>query len=118
MGTARIWAIRKGYAMQLRALSKLLMKNLAHKKDDNDYRSKYLLSIGVDWTISLTPLISIVIASLPQSSSEELLALHQAGVLDLIPVGTDSHVEAEVEGGATNHYTDEAGKELLVYFNT
>lgn len=66
---------------------------------------------------SLTPLISIVIAYIPQSSSEELLALHQAGVLDLIPVGDESHVGAVTEGGASYHYTDVAGKELSVYFN-
>ncbi len=67
---------------------------------------------------SLTPLISIVIAYIPQSSSEELLALHQAGVLDLIPVGDESRVEAAAKGGATYHYTDHAGKELSVYFST
>lgn len=67
---------------------------------------------------SLTPLISIVIAYIPQSSSEELLALHRAGVLDLIPVGDESLVEAATEGGATYHYTDESGKEQSVYFNT
>lgn len=67
---------------------------------------------------SLTPLISIVIAYIPQSSSEELLALHEAGVLDLIPVGDESRVEAEAKGGAIYHYTDESGKEIAVHFNT
>lgn len=67
---------------------------------------------------TLTPLISIVIAYIPQSSSEELLALHQAGVLSLIPVGDDSKVEAVAEGGATYHYTDENGKEKVVHFDT
>lgn len=67
---------------------------------------------------TLTPLISIVIAYIPQSSSEELLAMHQAGVLDLVPVGDDSHVEAVTEGGAVYHYTDEADKEISSYFNT
>lgn len=67
---------------------------------------------------SLTPLISIVIAYIPQSSSEELLALHQAGVLSLIPVGDDSKVEAMTEGGATYHYTDESGQSKAVYFKT
>jgi uncharacterized NAD(P)/FAD-binding protein YdhS len=67
---------------------------------------------------SLTPLISIVIAYIPQSSSQELIALHEAGVLDLIPVGDESHVEAVDEGGAIYHYTDESGKELSVFFNT
>jgi hypothetical protein len=67
---------------------------------------------------SLTPLISIVIAYIPQSSSEELLALHQTGVLSLIPVGDDSKVEPGKEGGATYHYSDEAGQAQSVYFNT
>ncbi|MCR8558798.1 FAD/NAD(P)-binding protein [Mucilaginibacter sp. BJC16-A38] len=67
---------------------------------------------------SLSPLISIVIAYIPQSSSEELLALHQAGVLDLIPVGDDSRVEAATDGGAIYHYTDEAGNEQAVHYNT
>jgi hypothetical protein len=66
----------------------------------------------------LIPLISIVIAYIPQSSSEELLALHQAGVLDLIPVGDDSHVEPMPQGGATYHYTDADGKKQDVYFET
>lgn len=67
---------------------------------------------------SLTPLISIVIAYIPQSSSEEMMALHTAGVLDLIPVGDDSKVEPQAEGGATYFYTDESGKEHVVYFHT
>ncbi|MBB5620860.1 putative NAD(P)/FAD-binding protein YdhS [Pedobacter cryoconitis] len=67
---------------------------------------------------SLTPLISIVIAYIPQSSSEEILAMYEAGVLELIPVGDDSEIEAMDEGGATYHYTDEAGEEHSVYFNT
>ncbi|ASU35486.1 FAD/NAD(P)-binding protein [Mucilaginibacter xinganensis] len=67
---------------------------------------------------SLSPLISIVIAYIPQSSSEELLALHQAGVLDLVPVGDDSRVEPSPEGGAVYHYTDEGGTEQAVHFNT
>lgn len=67
---------------------------------------------------SLTPLISIVIAYIPQSSSEELLALHEAGILSLISVGDNSKVEAMAEGGATYHYDDECGQRQAVYFNT
>lgn len=67
---------------------------------------------------TLMPLISIVIAYTPQSSAEELIALHDAGVLDLVEVGEDSRVEAEPKGGATYHYTDQAGKEQSAYFNT
>jgi hypothetical protein len=65
---------------------------------------------------SLIPLISIVIAYIPQSSTEELLALHQAGVLDLVTVGDDSKVTPDEQGGAVYHYTDEAGTERAVHF--
>jgi uncharacterized NAD(P)/FAD-binding protein YdhS len=67
---------------------------------------------------TLTPLISIVIAYIPQSSSEEMMAMHDAGVLDLIPVGDDSSVEAGPEIGATYNYTDTAGKEVSVHYHT
>ena len=46
----------------------------------------------------LMPLISVVIAFLPQSSCKELLALNKAGRLDLVSVGTDSAVEADGDG--------------------
>jgi uncharacterized NAD(P)/FAD-binding protein YdhS len=61
----------------------------------------------------LLPFISIVIAYIPQSSTEELLALHDAGLLEIIPVGEDSKVEAKTDGGAVYHYDDQA-----VYFKT
>lgn len=66
----------------------------------------------------LSPLISIVIAYIPQSSAQQLLALHQAGVLDLIPVGAESKVEAVNDGGAVYHYSDENGTEQSVHFDT
>jgi uncharacterized NAD(P)/FAD-binding protein YdhS len=56
----------------------------------------------------LLPLISIVIAYIPQSSTEELLALHEAGILDIVPVGEDSKVEAQGGGGILYHYDDKA----------
>lgn len=61
----------------------------------------------------LIPLISIVIAYIPQSSTEELLALHDAGLLDIIPVGEDSKVDAHADGGAVYHYDGQA-----VYYKT
>jgi uncharacterized NAD(P)/FAD-binding protein YdhS len=67
---------------------------------------------------TLTPLISIVIAYIPQSSSQELLALHRAGVLDLIPVGEDSAVEPQDDGGAIYHYIDQSGIAQAVHFQT
>jgi hypothetical protein len=56
----------------------------------------------------LMPLISIVIAFVPQKSCVELLALYQAGVLSLVSVGDDSKVEPQ-EVGIIYHYTDADG---------
>jgi hypothetical protein len=61
----------------------------------------------------LMPLISIVIAFIPQSAAEEIMALHQLGLLEIVAVGHDSHVEPGTERGATYHYLGKA-----VHFNT
>jgi hypothetical protein len=66
----------------------------------------------------LMPLISIVIAFVPQSSVEEMIALHNAGVLSIIEVGDDSHVEAVESGGAVYHYIDEDGEKQQSHFKT
>lgn len=66
----------------------------------------------------LMPLISIVIAFVPQKSCEELLALHQAGVLDLVPVGSDSTVEPQNKGGILYHFTDDDNNSQSVYYKT
>jgi uncharacterized NAD(P)/FAD-binding protein YdhS len=58
---------------------------------------------------TLMPLISLVIAFVPQSSAEELIALHNAGLLKLVNVGMDSHVEPKPDGGVTYHYKNENG---------
>lgn len=50
---------------------------------------------------TLNPLISIIIAALPQSSYHEIMALHEAGVLTCTALGRDSRVEPGKEGGAT-----------------
>lgn len=49
---------------------------------------------------TLMPLISVVIAFVPQSSAETLLAMHQAGRLELHSVGEDSIFEPGKDGGA------------------
>lgn len=66
----------------------------------------------------LMPLISIVIAFVPQSSCEELLALHGAGRLEIVSVGSDSHVEPDSRLGATYHYTDDDGQNRSEYYKT
>lgn len=66
---------------------------------------------------ALLPLISIVIAYLPQSSCEELLALYGAGVLDLIAVGENSQVLSQERGGIIYEYTKEKNRKEKVYFS-
>ncbi|SEM16681.1 Uncharacterized NAD(P)/FAD-binding protein YdhS [bacterium A37T11] len=66
----------------------------------------------------LMPLISIVIAFVPQSSCEELLALHAAGKLNIVAVGSDSVVEPQNLGGVTYQYTDEKNHPCTVYYKT
>ena len=84
-----------------------------------NYPAKYLSAEDMKrLKKSLAPLISLVIAYMPQSSSEELIALHDAGVLGLFTVGEDSEVVAVAEGGARYNYIDESGRPLSVYFNT
>nr|WP_255678950.1 FAD/NAD(P)-binding protein [Mucilaginibacter sp. UR6-1] len=67
---------------------------------------------------TLMPLISIVIAYVPQSSAIEMLALHNAGVLDIIAVGEDSTVEPADDGGATVTYTDKDGEQKTKHYQT
>ncbi len=59
----------------------------------------------------LMPLISIIIAYVPQSSCDELLALHDAGILSLTPVDEKSSVVPGDIGGAVYRHFDEEGKE-------
>jgi hypothetical protein len=66
----------------------------------------------------LVPLIAVVIAFVPQSSAEELMALDDAGRLEIITVGDDSHVDPESKGGITYHYTGPSGEENSVYYQT
>ncbi len=66
----------------------------------------------------LMPLISVVIAFVPQTSCKELLALHDAGRLDIVSVGQDSDVEINDTGGITYHYTDDKGNKHSNHYNT
>ena len=67
---------------------------------------------------TLMPLISIVIAFVPQSSVEEMMALYEAGVLEIVAVGSDGEEEPQQEGGAIYRFTDENGVEQANYFET
>jgi uncharacterized NAD(P)/FAD-binding protein YdhS len=67
----------------------------------------------------LIPLISIVIAYVPQSSCEELLALNDAGLLSMVTVDEQSRVApGRRKGGATYHYTNEQGEKKSVWYQT
>ncbi|GAB3997123.1 hypothetical protein GCM10028807_41490 [Spirosoma daeguense] len=66
----------------------------------------------------LMPLISIVIAFVPQQSARELLALHEAGVLTLKAAGEDSSVTPHPQGGATYHYMEPADQTQSVHYQT
>ncbi len=84
-----------------------------------NYPAKYLSAEDRErLQTSLAPLISIVIAFIPQSSAQELLALHQAKVLSLVAVGDVSIIEPMEKGGATYHYTDDQDEEVSAYFKT
>ena len=66
----------------------------------------------------LMPLISIVIAFVPQKSVEEMLALNEAGILDVVSVGEDSRIEIQEEGGVIYHYIDENDQPQSSKFKT
>lgn len=64
----------------------------------------------------LMPLIAVVIAFLPQGSARELIAMHEAGCLELVTVGDDSEVVPNAAGGVTYRFHDDGGAEVeLVY---
>ncbi|MFC0776934.1 FAD/NAD(P)-binding protein [Flavobacterium sp. HJSW_4] len=66
----------------------------------------------------LMPLISIVIAFVPQKSCSELLALHHAGVLDITAVNQDSTVEPQHGGGIIYKYLDENQNQKADHYDT
>jgi uncharacterized NAD(P)/FAD-binding protein YdhS len=84
-----------------------------------NYPAKYLSAEDMQRLQKvLMPLISIVIAFVPQSSVEEMLALHDAGILEIVAVGEDGHTEVQKEGGILYHYTDEAKESHSTYYKT
>lgn len=60
----------------------------------------------------LKPLISTVIAFVPHASCQEMLALHEAGCLDLQAVGPDAKIEAHPDGGIVYHLGDATGSAI------
>ncbi|MCX8523882.1 FAD/NAD(P)-binding protein [Chryseobacterium formosus] len=65
---------------------------------------------------TLMPLITIIIASLPQSSYKEVMALHEAGLVTLIEVDEESTVEPNIQEGADYIYTDKEGNEIKKHY--
>jgi hypothetical protein len=63
---------------------------------------------------TLLPLISVIISSLPQSSYKELMALYDAGILNLVSVDEDSYIESHDDEGIIYHYTDEGNKNQII----
>ncbi|WP_294231866.1 FAD/NAD(P)-binding protein [uncultured Chryseobacterium sp.] len=65
---------------------------------------------------TLLPLISVIIASLPQSSYHEMIALYNAGIIDLISVEDESHVEPDENEGIVYHFSDAAGNKKSEHY--
>ena len=84
-----------------------------------NYPAKYLCAEDMQRLQKvLMPLISIVIAFVPQSSCRDLMALHDAGILEIISVGEDSDVEPLDHGGANYTYINENEAEISVDYET
>lgn len=67
---------------------------------------------------TLMPLISVVIAFVPQSSAETLMALHDAGRLSMITVDEDSEVIPGEKGGAVYRFKDGTGQLHEEFYET
>jgi len=84
-----------------------------------NYPAKYLSAEDMQRLQKvLMPLISVVIAFVPQSSAQELLALNDAGILTLLIVGDDSEVLPVDKGGVNYTYTDDAGNKQETFYAT
>jgi len=84
-----------------------------------NYPAKYLCAEDMQRLQKvLMPLISIVIAFVPQSSCRDLMALHDAGVLEIVSVGDDSTVEPQDKGGVIYTYTNEKGAKTSTAYKT
>lgn len=65
---------------------------------------------------TLLPLISIIIASLPQSSYKEIIALYDAGIIDLIQVNKESFVEPHSNVGGIYNYKSETNEDFQKHY--
>ena len=84
-----------------------------------NYPAKYLSAEDMERLQKvLMPLISIVIAFVPQRSCQVLFALHDAGILDIVEVGDESKVVPLKRGGANYHYYNSQNKKVISHFDT
>lgn len=84
-----------------------------------NYPAKYFSAEDmIRYKTTLHPLISLVIAYIPQPSCRELLALHKAGCLDMLHVGKESSVERLAGGGILYHYMNEKGRKATAQYDT
>lgn len=84
-----------------------------------NYPAKYLSAEDMQRLQKvLMPLISIVIAFVPQSSCRDLMALYDAGLLSLIAVGDDSTTVPAEKGGVEYSYKDEHDHLVDSHFET
>lgn len=65
----------------------------------------------------MMPLISVIIAFVPQSSARELMALHEAGLLDIIAVDANSSVVPAMGGGCIYTYKNEDRQEVSTQYS-
>lgn len=65
---------------------------------------------------TLMPLISIIIASLPQSSYQEIIALYDAGIINLIQVNKESRVEPHPDSGGIYYYRSNDETEVETHY--
>jgi uncharacterized NAD(P)/FAD-binding protein YdhS len=84
-----------------------------------NYPAKYFSAEDMlRYKATLHPLIGLVIAYVPQSSCSELLALHEAGCLEMQQVGPESEVVRKGDRGITYSYNDSVGNLMNVKYKT
>jgi hypothetical protein len=66
----------------------------------------------------LMSLISIIVAFIPQRSALELMALHDAGKLELIAVDKDSRVDPKEDGGIVYSYVNDKNETTRTSYRT
>lgn len=67
---------------------------------------------------TLMPLIGVIIASVPQSSAKEMLALYDAGVLEVRAVGADCSFDPHPQEGVVVSFTGEDGSSHSEHYRT